>query len=207
MTMLEKEIKKCSVCGEKNEVVVVVSTSSFGASDLDTRPAPLRRGIIGYEVERCKKCNYANGDISNKLDFDKKILKSEAYLNVLNSNYPELAKSFMLSSLIMENINKYAKAAFYLLKACWVLDDNNLDAKNIRIKVAKLYERDDINDNINLMLIDIYRRAEEYDEALKWINVAKEKIKDEFLLKIVKYQEVLIDKKDSACHRCDEVDS
>jgi hypothetical protein len=44
-TIFEEEVT-CAVCGSKQTVQEMGSTSSFGAMDLDTRPPPLQRGTM-----------------------------------------------------------------------------------------------------------------------------------------------------------------
>ncbi len=96
MTTINSEIKKCIHCGFETKFDVVCSTSSFGPCDLDSRPAPLARDAIRYNIERCPKCNYASSDISEEKEFNPEILKSDKYLKILNSSYLELAKAICL---------------------------------------------------------------------------------------------------------------
>ena len=206
MTTTFKEIKKCINCGTKNEVNIIGSTSVFGASDFDLRPAPLKRGTLMFEIQRCKKCNYASYDLEKKEIFDKSILKSEDYLNILNNpNYPELAKSFMLASLIKEKEKDYQRAANNLLKACWVLDDCDIDAKEKRIKAAELFlKQEDINDTYLILISDLYRRASLFEKALELINKAIKKDLASPLDEVALKEKKLIEKHDDLCHRIDE---
>ena len=206
MTTLQKEIKKCAHCGCENEFDVVCSTSTFGPSDLDTRPAPLARYNILYGVQRCKKCNYCNENIEEKVDFDEAILTSKNYLKVINSNYPELAKNYMLASIIMESVMRYGDAGIFMLQACWVLDDEGLDAKKTRIVAAKLLEKEFVMDAYRLIAIDLYRRAEEFEAAKILINKSKFFIEDVYMKKVLKCEEVLVDIFDSECHDCSEIE-
>lgn len=205
MTTIHEEIKSCMHCGEKNKFIVLGSTSSFGLPDLDTRPVQLARQTIQYGVQRCPKCNYASNDIEEKLEFDDSILTSENYIKVLNSDYPELAKNYILASMIKESVSDYFDAAMFMLNACWVLDDSNIDAKKERIITAKLLENNFDQDMVRMIAIDLYRRAREFDKAKTLINESKELIDDKYLHKVLLCHEVLIGMSDSECHNCTEI--
>ena len=56
-TIIEEEVT-CAVCGMKQTVQEMGSTSSFGAMDLDTRPPPLRRSTMHLWVHECGECGY-----------------------------------------------------------------------------------------------------------------------------------------------------
>ena len=204
MTTLRKEIRKCIHCGCETEFVLVTSTNSFGACDLDSRPAPMARETIAYGIQRCPKCNYANTNISVETLFNPEILESEIFLKVLNSDYPELAKSYMLGSIISESIEEYDEAAYDMLNASWVLDDNNIDARKTRKVAAKLFEKIHPNAEKYIILIDLYRRAEDFDMAKKWLATAKQYTTDKYLKKLLFLEEQLIDTYDSECHNCDD---
>lgn len=207
MTTIHEAVKMCMHCGKINKFQVLGSTSTFGPSDLDTRPAPLARQAIEYEIQRCSQCNYASDDIEKIIKFDDSILTSENYIKVLNSDYPELAKSYILASMIKESIRNYNEAAVFMIKACWVLDDNKIDAKKPRIIAAKLFEKSIGIEPSRLIIIDLYRRAEEFEAAKIMINKSKEFIDDKFQKKVLQCEEVLVDIYDSECHNCSEIDT
>lgn len=205
MTTIHEVVKTCMHCGEKNKFEVVGSTSSFGQPDLDTRPAPLARQTVQYGVQRCSKCNYASDDIEEEFEFDDSILTSENYLKVLKSDYPDVAKNYILASMIKESVMDYNEAAVFMLEACWVLDDHNVNAKKPRIIAAELFEKSVGIETSRLIAIDLYRRAEEFDKAKVLINKSKEFIEDKFLKKLLLFQETLVDIFDSECHSCSEI--
>ncbi len=206
MTTVHQILRKCVHCGTVNSYDVVGSTITFDMPDLDTRPAPLKRDTIKFGIERCKNCNYSSNNIEEKIEFDENILESDNYKKVLNSNYPELAKSYILASMIKESIDDYVNAAIFMLNACWVLDDNKIDAKKSRLIAAKLFEKIDGEEVTRLIIIDLYRRAEEFDKAREIIKKSYGLIKDDFNKKVLKCEEVLVDIYDSECHPCSEID-
>ena len=204
MTTLRKEIRRCINCGCETEFTLVSSTNSFGPCDLDFRPAPMERETIEYHVQRCPNCNYANSNISVETGFNPELLQSETYLKVLNSNYPELAKSYMLASIISDSIDESLEAALYMINACWVLDDNKIDARKTRKVAAKLFEKANVYSEGYLIIIDLYRRAEDFDSARQWLEKANKYTKDKQLKKLFHLEEQLIDTFDSECHNCDD---
>ncbi len=205
MTTLHSTTKKCINCGYMNRYQVVGSTIALDSPDLDTRPAPLQRETIEYGVERCSNCNYASGDIEEKIKFDANILKSEQYIKVLKSSYPELAKSYMLASIIKESVNDYIAAGMLMLNACWVLDDNKIDAKRTRIVTAKLFEKSELNETIRMIMIDLYRRAEDFLKAKELIKETYNYIEDGLHKRILLCEEKLVNNADSSCHSCSEI--
>ena len=46
MTRLDQRIQKCAVCGAEKKVIDIMSTSSFGPMDLDTRPPMMARSTL-----------------------------------------------------------------------------------------------------------------------------------------------------------------
>ena len=58
-----------------------------------------------------------------------------------------------------------------------------------------------------LIIIDLYRRAEEFETARKLIKSVYEFIDDKFFQKVLQCEEVLVDMFDSECHSCSEIDT
>ena len=206
MPTTNKILKKCEHCGNENYYDVVETLLSIGKPDLDMRPAPPKRYAINYEIERCNKCNFSNIDIERKIDFDKDVLTSEIYNKILKSDYPEIAKSYMLASVIYESINNYNIAAQLMLNACWVLDDCKKDAKKARIVAAKLFQIEEVSNKDKIVIIDLYRRARELVKAKELLNDFKKIVISEELKNIIEFEEMLIDKFDIKSHSYKEID-
>jgi len=77
MTMLVKDIAKCGVCGKGNEVMVMTSTSRFGACDLDTRPPAMFPFTIF--LQHCEHCGYVAPKIAEGDDSVLGFMNSETY--------------------------------------------------------------------------------------------------------------------------------
>lgn len=201
-----KETKKCSCCGHLNEVDLFEDIEELGLRDLDCRPANPKRQEIRFKVHRCEKCGYASKDISAPIDFDIKILQSQEYLDILHSSYSYLTKTYMLASMIKESINNYEEAAELLLNACWILDDKGADAIELRLKTIELYKKCKETDKVKRIIVDLYRRAEEFFDAEEYLNEVKNTVLDKVDRQVLDFEEKLIEEYDSDCHSLSEIE-
>src|SRR5215510_14310051 len=64
MTLQHPETIKCALCGVVSPQMLILSSSSFGTPDLDTRPPPMVRGTLLYWLQECPECGYAAADLS-----------------------------------------------------------------------------------------------------------------------------------------------
>ena len=60
MTTLFADELKCAVCGITSTHSDIGSSSSFGAPDLDLRPAQLLRSTMPYWIQECPFCGYVS---------------------------------------------------------------------------------------------------------------------------------------------------
>lgn len=124
MTTLYHEKKRCAVCGAQHEYTSIGSTNAFGSPDLDTRPPEMQRSTIFAWVQRCPKCGFCASNISKASDQAISVIRSEAYHEQLSDpSMPELANSFLCKSIIDETAGDYGSAAWSLIHAAWVCDD------------------------------------------------------------------------------------
>lgn len=203
----DKIIKKCAVCGFENEVDYMEPVEELGLRDLDTRPASPKRQEIRFGVHRCEKCGYASRDISLPIDFNPQILKSEKYLEVLHSNYSYLTKTYMLASMIKESTKNYKEAAELMLNAVWMRDDKGLDSEDLRFEAARLYKECPLTDKVKRILVDLYRRAEDFEEAENLCNEYRDTVTDIVDKQVLEFEAKLIEDYDSDCHSLEEMDS
>lgn len=205
-TMSEEEIE-CVICGEKVEYMEVGSSSSFGSSDLDTRPAEMTRSTIDYWVQKCPSCGYCAPNLSECRDNTLEIVKSSSYQNIINdSAMPEVAASFMALSYEDEHYEKFSDAAWNAIHAAWICDDEEDDHSAIRCRKhavslinrangrrQKIANQDGASEAIT---IDLMRRSGLFKDALTLIAREKEYNGDETIHQIISYQKELVDKKD-----------
>lgn len=210
MAFINRYEKKCALCSNVHHFQKLGENNSFGMRDLDTRPPGMMRNMMHLMVEKCPKCGYASYNISKLLDnltIDE--INSTSYQNILNDENINFAlKKFMLLAKLYETRdNKQAGLAY--LRASWMADDcKNLKfAKTMRSKAIKYLEnsldlsQDDDSINIKLIVVDLYRRIELFEEASDYAkfllnNIGLEKYKRNILM----YQIKLCQDEDSLDH-------
>ncbi|MBQ7906733.1 MAG: hypothetical protein IJ309_02025 [Clostridia bacterium] len=196
---------KCAACGKESHQNVILSTSTLGKPDLDLRPQGMARSLLTKELQVCPHCSYSYYDISenyNRLDKIKAILDP--------SEIPQdMASAYVHAARLQEYIKNYKQAALLYLRAAWILDDNNENALSaiIRKSAAHCLEID-VNNTLDcqdaILLVDILRRAEDFERALFYINDIGT-TQDLLFDSILSLERKLVLKKDSACHSIDEV--
>lgn len=150
------------------------STSSFGPSDLDLRPAEPARSSLFAWVQRCSSCGYCAPSI-DKGTYRHEIVKSAPYRALLGeADLPELARSFLCSSMIFEQFEE-ALAARSAIRAAWVCDDEELHDAAIRCRlraVELLRESESEGDALfrdpsteNAVIVDLLRRSGRFEDA------------------------------------------
>lgn len=203
MSYIIREHVKCAVCGKKSQQPIILSTSTFGGSDLDGRPHGMARNILRYELQECERCGYINYNIE---------IQPQVYFDEGKLQYDiesELAVRYFKFAKYNERIGDYILAFNLFLSAAWDCDDCNLesDALKMRTEAIRVYENQmdkmaDINSKI--ILIDVYRRNRQFQKAISLIkNVCT--TKNEALNKIIDFQQELCDKKDDKCHTTLEI--
>ncbi len=211
MTTLYKEKKTCAVCGAEYKYTGIGSTNTFGSPDLDTRPPEMKRSTIFTWVKRCPECGYCASDISKAPDHARSVVRSAKYKEQLaDPAMPELANSFLCKSIIDESAGAYTSAAWALIHAAWVCDDGDKPeyAKMCRSKAADMIIKAmDIGQEFAkergseiAILVDIMRRAGRFTEARQLIEENRTEIKEDIILKVLTFQELLIDSGDEGCH-------
>jgi hypothetical protein len=99
-TIIEEEVT-CAVCGMKQTVQEMGSTSSFGAMDLDTRPPPLRRSTMHLWVHECGECGYVAPELGAAAEGAGRIVASADYRAELKSaDRTQLANRMVCRSLL-----------------------------------------------------------------------------------------------------------
>ena len=173
----------CALCGERSTVVLLNSTSSFGAPDLDLRPPEMERSSMFAWVQRCAWCGYCAPSIDEGTSAMREIVESSAYRALLaRSDVPELARYFLCSSMIFEEVEKEAFAARNAIEAAWVCDDANAHEAALRCRlraVERLRESEADGDALyddpyteHAVIVDLLRRAGQFDEAVEEADAA-----------------------------------
>ena len=207
MTTLCRKIVRCSVCGTETEQTMVASTNALGSIDLDTRPPGGKRFTIHTWVQRCSGCGACADDLSKANACAREVVKKQNYLTQLkDSEFPELANSFICESKIYEYAGELEPAAWSLIHAAWACDDaeSTSQAMDCRRRAATML-RKEVNaekqpGESTVILIDLLRRGDELEEAAEVIEKSRESFSEEVFRQVADFQMELVQAGDLGCH-------
>jgi hypothetical protein len=216
MTTLFDSEKTCGVCGTKSTHTVIGSTNSFGSSDLDLRPPPMKRDTMPYWLDECPKCHLVCEDLESPPEGSAKVIATSEYLSLAKEeDVPDLCRIFRAWSYLADQIGMKTEAATSRLHSAWAADDvsNAAMAKAERIAAAARFS--ELRDNkqpypeqkgtAELLIADLWRRAENWPIALKEANNGCEIADDPFIKRLCVYEARLIESRDTARHTVEEV--
>jgi hypothetical protein len=206
----ENETVKCPIDGKKVKFCVTMSMTTFGSfKDFQ------KKGAIGnhYEelINTCSKCHFSGyiDDFKVKLNEEEKI-KIKNYLMKFNDVNIDDAKQCLIAAEIKELQNKTKKEiAFCYVTASYLLRENDKEtefrkelqtkAKSNLISAIEKNEYEDktIVANINYLIAEMERRTGNFDDALKYYDLAINDInKKDWVEEVAKEQKELALKKD-----------
>lgn len=207
MAYINNREKKCAICGTVHKYQSLGANFSFGMRDLDTRPPGMARTLMHLMVEKCPKCGYSSYDVSsNQYEITINDISAPEYQVILNNDKINFAlKKFMLAGCLLEKHNTKMAGLSYL-RGAWMADDSNevMFSKRLRSKAIKFLElslNEEDNENIKLIIVDLYRRINMFEEASDYArylinNIGMEKYKQNILL----YQIKLCEEEDNLDH-------
>ncbi|CAF1082460.1 unnamed protein product [Didymodactylos carnosus] len=190
------------------------------------RPPLQKRLTIKAWIQHCPSCGYCNTVIDGQTSdmaqvyIRKNFMTSPQYQQQLKSSeYPALANYFLCYSLILENEEKFQEAYKQSQYAAWVCDDDKgqnyeTGAKNCRLRTAELIDKvkqqqkqqhepaNHEEEDINLIHIDVLRRAEQFEQAL---NLIKQELNKNSSTNVLKFQQHLCETKDKKCYTMNDV--
>lgn len=212
MSTFRKIKKRCAVCGNEAEYNVIMSSNSMGCMDLDTRPPQMIRSLISMQIEYCEKCGYANSSISSKVSYDtRKLMRTEEYEEIVNNeSINKTSKAYLLSGYLNSKEQNYKDSGFLYLKAAWTFDDcrdldNSIIARKKAIKEFENYLKNNEDVQLEMIIVDALRRSKQFDKAIVLSNELIDKVDNEFLKQIIKFQITLCNNQDYSCHDVGEV--
>lgn len=203
-TTYEVEVE-CSVCGNKVKQRKISSTNTFGSMDLDTRPPEMQRSTMMYWVNCCPDCGYCAGSVDEELENARELIGTEEYKTIrADTLYPPLARDFLSHAFLLEKNEMYKEAAWACLHAAWDCDDWGGNSVNCRLNAARLFkmvkpdesETPTDRENRLTLLVDILRRARQFDEALVVCDSALQLAETKIIVDILNFQKTLILNKD-----------
>lgn len=180
---MRQQLVRCVLCEEETLLPILNSTSSFGPPDLDLRPSEPARSSIFAWIQRCGTCGYCAPNIGDATPYTREVVEDIPYRSVLSdASYPELARAFLCSSLVFEQLGEEASAARNAIEAAWACDDDGAAeaAVRCRIRAARLLvesqgEGDEVFPDAtteDAVLVDLLRRARRFDEAVAAADAA-----------------------------------
>ena len=173
MTTIRQELVTCAVCGELTRILVMDSTSIFGSPDLDLRPAEIARSSIFAWIQQCSSCGYCAPTVDEATPSAREVVDSDAYrAQLADEGLPELARSFLCSSMIFEEHGDEAAAAQNAIEAAWVCDDEDLPeaATRCRLRAIELLRADQSTEYE--LIVDLLRRAGRFEDAIAQADAA-----------------------------------
>ena len=203
-TMFEAE-KKCGCCGKTVSVTQIGSTNAFGSSDLDARPPEMQRSAMFYFIERCENCGYVAWNL------EETIPQSEALQRILSEpiDFSDYVQIFERGASIAELKGCTKDEVNWLhLNAAWSADDEQdlRMAVEIRKKILNNTNLDAISRPEDLLrLLDIARRAKEWEYAGQVLERLNKFELSPLLKKIAAFQQKLLNKHDTNCYKVEDV--
>ncbi|NOX63583.1 MAG: hypothetical protein GXP42_16795 [Chloroflexi bacterium] len=218
MTTVREQALTCAVCGHTEKHTVLVSSSAFGASDLDTRPPPLMRFTLPFQIQCCPACGYCAPNISHAPDRDiaaSIVLSKDYQAQLRDAELPYLASMFLCASDIQKALGNDADAGWFALRAAWVCDDEERDqgARQCRLRAVERFtqarERGqpfaDQPGAEEAILTDLLRRSGRFDEATAMIRRGLARTPEDVIREALLFQRALCEQRDVARHTLDEV--
>ena len=124
MTTFYEDERTCAVCGHTSTHTVLMSSSAFGAPDLDTRPPPLLRFTLPMQVQCCPSCGYCARDVAQASATARAVVaRSDYRAQLRDERFTYLANMFLCQSMILEAEGNHADAGWAALRAAWHCDD------------------------------------------------------------------------------------
>ena len=213
MTTFSERRATCGVCNELSDQMILTSTSSFGAPDLDLRPAPMKRGTMEFWVQCCPHCDYVSSDLEEveNLDAVRRVMIGPDWRALAqNLELPELTWVFLRRSLITQALGDLQEAGLAALYAAWGADDEDdaawsekcrRRATDLTIALLKTNPLDQQTDHITrLRLIDMLRRVGSWEEAASQSAELTGKSDDPTITAVLRYQTELIARRDADRH-------
>ncbi|MCC6735087.1 MAG: hypothetical protein IT534_03030 [Bauldia sp.] len=207
----------CAVCEAESVQTTIVSASRAGAADLDLRAPRTERDTIHAWLQECPACGFVSADIS--VASEPEIAAFNAGVGALGDAEPgsgaELMQRFQRRAAIENVLGDLRAAGFRSLNAAWVADDHDLpEAIERRREAADCYSRylatdppDEEANHLGVMLIDILRRAEVWDEAEGYCDWLAARDTRPIVQTIVRFQGEAIARRDAAVHTMKDLEA
>jgi hypothetical protein len=218
-TIFQAEVS-CGLCGCRQIVTEIGSTSSFGAMDLDTRPPEMRRSTMAYWVHECEECGFVAAEFGKSVATDAKRVATAEYRRELERNdRAQLGNRFVCRALLEESAGDLVSAGWRRLHAAWACDDEDQaeEARVQRLAALELFERGRAGGlpamkstagGDEVLLADLARRAGQFEQALAYCaaGLALPEV-PAFVNSLLMLQQDLVRARDTSCHTVAEAEA
>lgn len=235
MTQLVKELARCGVCGKGNQVLVMKSTSRFGACDLDTRPPAMFPFTIF--LQHCEHCGYVATKISEGDSDVRGFVDSETYQTCDGIDpISPAARDYIRYALLQgytriealfrgKEVDAGQDKAFWgYLNAAWACDDASenkpkaeaykcaRDAEECRKRCLLLINTLIVNhteqkekDTLLGIKADLLRRTKQFDAVI--VEFENKTVKDPYADQVIRFEVELAKGKDEKRYNMNHINS
>jgi len=197
MTTLYPVSVQCAVCGQRSNQTGIGSSNQMGAPDLDLRPPEMLRSTLPHWVQECPHCGYVAPSLEEVSESEAQVVRSAPYRTLLaDAALPPHARRFLLRAMILEDgAGDLPEAAEETLHAAWAAEDANRPdlAASLRRDAVALYRAGPaVNTDIALRIVDMLRRAGDFEGAGQQAGELGEHDLDEAMAEVLAFQQKLI---------------
>lgn len=216
MTMIAEDNVTCASCGASVDVMMLLSTSSFGSMDLDTRPPGLARFTLSRQIDDCPQCGYRSRGLEALTGVDlPAAVRCPEYLTILaDERFPQLARDFLAFRHLCQLGGHARDALWATLCAVWACDDEDLGAEARTLREEALGWLDRLHaegqtfsgshDHDALLTLDLARRTGHFDDVVERADTFVDRLGDGFEREIARFQRSLAQQRDTQTHTVEE---
>ena len=211
MTTINDIDQTCPVCGKQSSQRVLMSTNSFGYSDLDFRPPSMQRETMSLWLMECPECGYVEWMMrGDGASIPISYLKSDEYIGCEGHDFKKhLSEKFYRRYMIQRELNDIKKCFSNLLHCAWSCDDSeDENADEIR-KMALSYIDDIVPEDVEeeryylMVKADLLRRTGQFDKLINEFSDVV--IGEDDLDAGLRFQLEKAREKDTACYTFEDV--
>lgn len=199
----------CNCCGKRFQTKMLKGFFSDHPLDLDSNP----HHPAAYDrVTVCPQCGYSSSNMNAVVSADiRNIVNSAKYREVWESLYYDATtKKLLLAGHLSAKKADYLEAAYCYLMAMWHFAELNSDkAINAREKAINYFSKylsRTRDDEMALVLVDLLRQASRFEEAVETAASLEEYVSTNAgIMRVLKFEKDLIEKKDTSTHSVKEV--
>jgi hypothetical protein len=187
----------CAVCGAVVRPVFKAPAPEL-APDLDFRPGEPARSTLRRWVTECSGCGSAAPDLTALGPEDAEVVRGDPEYAALRAQAPAFARGFLLWALLCQRRDAAWAAAEALLQAAWAADDAEEAewAMAWRQQAAAIWPQA-TEFQPRLCLVDIFRRAGDFQNAAAVAEALARENLDESSAAILAFQQRLIADRES----------